>query len=226
MSTFLELVQDLHRESGASGSAPVTVLNQRGEAQRLVNWIRDADTYVQDLWENWKFRRALYSEVTAIGINALPIVQDVTFYDERSFKIIENGTTEEFPIEVVEYDDIKDEVRDTSSSIPFRVIIMPDGTLEVDPVPDAAHTIKCDYYINPVEMTLDADTSIIPSRFHRVILGRALILYANYENAPEIKTQGSEIYTEQLARLENNQLPNEFNSRYRTGGFFEVIGSQ
>lgn len=226
MSTFLELVQDLHRESGASGQAPTAVTGQTGEANRLVKWVQSADKYVQDLWENWKFLKQDYSEVTAVGSNVLPVVQNVAFYDNDSFFLIENGQTDKNPIEVVEYDKIKDEIRDTSDGVPFRVILMPDFTLQVDPVPDAAHTIQGDYYINAVEMEANDDVSIIPARFHEIILGRALILYANYENATEIKTQGGEIYTEQLARLENNQLPNQFNARFRTGGFFEVVGGQ
>lgn len=225
MSTFIELVQELHSESGASGQAPTSVVNQTGESKRLVNWIRNADRYVQQLWENWKFLRQGYNEVTTQGQKALPVVQGVEFYDNLSFFLIEEGTTDKQPIDVVEYDQIKNEIRDDDPGLPFRVIIMPDNTLEVDPVPDGAHTILGDYYIEPVIMQANDDVSIIPSRFHRVILGRALVLYANYENASEIKTQGTEIYGEQLARLENNQLPNQFNSRYRTGGFFEVSAS-
>lgn len=223
MSTFLELVQDLHRESGAAGQAPTTVVNQRGEYNRLVNWIRDADTYIQDLWENWKFMRARYNEDTQADNNALPVGINVAFYDEDTFKLIESGQTQEDLIEVVEYDAIKGEVRDTQTGVPYRVIIMPDGTLEVDPVPDGAHTVKCDYYQNAIEMTGNDSVSIIPARFHKAILGYALILYANYENAAEIKRQGEEIFSLQMTRLENSQLPNQFNSRYRTGGGFEVV---
>lgn len=223
MSTFLELVVDLHRESGAAGAAPATVVNQRGEYKRLVNWIKDADMYIQDLYENWKFMRAEYSEDTLVGNNSLPTVQDVAWYDEDTFKIIENGTTDENLIEVVEYDTIKGEIRDTTSNVPYRVIIMPDNTLQVDPVPNAAHTIKCDYYRNAVEMTANTDISLIPPRFHKAILGYGLMLYGGYENAKESLEQGEKIFGTQLARLENNQLPNQFNSRYRTGGGFEVI---
>ena len=55
MSTFLELTQDLHRESGAAGSAPSTVVGQTGEAQRLVKWIQRADLQIQKLWHDWEF---------------------------------------------------------------------------------------------------------------------------------------------------------------------------
>lgn len=223
MSTFLQLVVDLHRESGAAGQAPSTVVGQRGEYNRLVNWIKDADLYIQDLYENWKFQRSSYSEETLVGNNALPTVQDAAWYDEKTFKIIEEGETQENLIEVVEYDAIKSEIRDTASGVPYRVIIMPDNTLEVDPVPDGAHTIKCDYYRNAVEMTGNGDVSVIPERFHKAILGYALILYANYENAAEIMRRGETTFGQQISRLENSQLPNKFNSRFRTGGEIEVI---
>ena len=224
MSTFLELVVDLHRESGAAGQSPTTVLNQRGEYNRLVNWVRDADTYIQDLYENWKFMRAQYSDVTQAGNNVLPVASNaIGMYDEGTFKLIEAGQTQENLIEVVEYDAIKNEIRDTQTGVPYRVILMPDSTLEVDPVPDDAHTVKCDYYKAAVEMVGNDSVSVIPARFHKAILGYGLMLYANYENAAEIKRQGEEVFSLQVTRLENNQLPNQFNSRYRTGGGFEVV---
>jgi hypothetical protein len=201
------------------------VINQRGEYKRLVGWVTRADTFVQKLYENWKFMRVEYSESTLLDSPNLPTVANLLRYDEDTFKIIEEGSTDPNLIEVVEYEDIKSEIRDTTSGIPDRVIFMPDGTLQVEPPANGAHTINCDYYQTPVKMVANDDVSIIPARYHDIILGRALILYANYENAPEIKGQGTEIYIEQLARLENNQLPNKFGSRYRTGGFFEVVAS-
>lgn len=224
MSTYLELVQNLHTEVGAAGEPPSTVLNQRGEAARLVNWIKRADEYIQEMWENWKFLRVVYDESTTASAVALPILQDVSFWDNFSFKIYDTVT--DLPddlLEVVEYDAIKNELRDVEENRPFRVIIMPDNTLEVEPTPDDAYRITADAYIAPTLLAADDDISSIPTKFHQAILGRAMILYANYENAPEIKTQGQEIYSEQLTRLQNNQLPNKFLSQFRTGGVFEVI---
>jgi len=231
MSTFLELVQDLHAEVGAAGVAPTTVVNQTGEAKRLVNWIKRADQQVKRLYENWKFLRAEYSQATTATVNTLAKPAALKFWDvsseKNTFKCLYNGDTDKSLIDVVEFDDVKDEILDTDSGPPDRIIIMPDNSLLIEPTPDAAHTIYADYYVTAESTILanNSDVSVIPEEFHDVILARAMIFYANYENAPEIKTQGTELYTEVLARLENSQLPNKFNSRFRTGGHFEVIAS-
>ncbi len=226
MSTFLEMVQDLHRESGASGQSPTTVENPTGETRRLVRWIQGSNEFIQKLYINWKFLRKEDNRPLTPSNAFLSKPNDLSWWDEDTFFLIEEGTTEKIPLEVVEYDKIKGEILDTSEDIPFRVIIMPDNNLQFEPVPNGAHTFLADYYIKPVKIVNNSDISIVPEQFHNVIVGRALVLYANYENAPEIKTQGQEVYSEFLARLENDQLPNQFNARFRTGGFFEVIGSQ
>lgn len=225
MSTFLQLVQDLHREVGAAGVKPAAVTSQTGEAERLVGWIKEADLYVQNLWSDWKFLWDQFDtgNVTTASVNSLSKPANFGHWDFETFRIIEPGQTESNPIDVVEYHDIRGETLDTSESIPNRVIVMPDDNLQFEPVPDAAYTILADYYAEPTPLAANADVSAIPEKYHPVILGRAMILYANHENAPEIKDQGSEIYIEQLARLENKQLPNKKDARFKSGGFFEVI---
>lgn len=225
MSTFLKLVQDLHRETGAAGAKPVSVVNQVGEADRLVGWIQEADIYVQSLWTDWKFLWSQWTtgNVTTASVNSLMKPTDHNFWDFESFKIIEPSSTDQNPIDVIEYHEVRGTILDTSEANPARIIIMPDDNLQFEPVPDGAYTILADYYAKPTLMAANTDVSSIPEEFHQVILGRAMILYANHENAPEVKDQGNEIYVEQLARLENKQLPNKENSRFKSGGFFEVI---
>lgn len=225
MSDFLTLVQDLHRESGAAGIAPTSVIDQKGEAGRLVKWIREADLYVQTLWVNWRFLWAQFTanNTTTAGVNALAAPTDLNYWDFKTFKIILPGETDQNPLGVVEYDKVKSDILDTAQDIPSRAIVMPDNSLQFEPIPDAIYTIIADYFVKPTALAANIDVSDIPPEFHQVILGRAMILYGNFENAPEIKDQGNEIYIEQLARLENSQLPNQENARFTTGGFFEVI---
>jgi hypothetical protein len=224
VSTYLELVQDLHRETGASGPEPTTVIGLRGEADRLVGWVKSADMFIQELWVTWRFLWDQFDtgNVTTASTNALLAPSNLNFWDFKTFKIIEPGETDENPLTSVEYDSIKRDILDTSEDIPSRAIVMPDNNLKFEPVPDAAYTILADYYKKPTPLAANGDVSLIPEEYHQAIVGRAMILYANYENAPEIKDQGKEIYIEQLARLENHQLPNLENSRYTTGGVFQV----
>lgn len=220
MSTFLELVQDLHRECGAAGAAPSSVASQVGEYQRLVKWVIQADRYVQSLWTDWKFLWSQTSGLTTTAtVATLAKPSDLNFWDYSTFVIGGDPIPEDA---VVEYHDIRGEVLDTSEGKPSRVIILPNDNLQFEPVPDDTYTVTADYWRKPTSLAANADVSAIPEEFHPVILGRALILYANYENAPEVKTQGEEIYIDFLARLENSQLPNKKNSRFRQGGFFEV----
>ncbi len=221
MSTFLVLVQDLHREVGAAGVVPTTVASQTGEALRMVNWIISADEYIKNLWTDWKFLWAESGNMaTAASSNTLASPpSDLNFWDFETFRI--DGE----PLDVVEHHKVKHEIRDTSEAEPSRAIIMPDNTVEFEPVADAIYQVTAEYFKQPTLLAANADVSAIPATYHKAILGRAMILYANYEGAPEIKTQGEEIYTEQLARLENHELPNEEHARFKQGGFFEVIAS-
>lgn len=217
---YLQLVQALHRESGAAGNAPSAVTNQTGEALRLVNWVKSANLYVQNLWVNWKFLRETYSQALTPSTNTLSAPADLGMWDTDTFRLTEVGETDSSSILAAEYEDVKGEEVDDTAGTPWRATVMPDGSLRFEGTPDAADTFTADYYRVPdeTELTANTDTPTIPARFHDVILGRALILYANFEGAEEIRKQGVEIYTDYLARLENSQLPNHGHSRFRTGG--------
>jgi hypothetical protein len=224
MSTFLELVQDLQREVGASGSQIASVVAQVGENQRMVRWVQDADFYIQNRWLNWKF---LWNQVqipTVPGNVGLAAPTDLNFWDYKTFKI-NDGTPgdEDGQIIAIEHDMLKTLVRDNTQAKPGTVIIMPDNTLEFEPVPDAVYQIKADYFRKPTKLAANNDVSRIPEQYHQAILGRAMALYANYEAAPEIKAQGEEIFEEAYGRLENHELPNQRFSRFQsTGSFFDV----
>jgi hypothetical protein len=229
VSTFLELVQDLHRESGAGGAAPTSVIGQTGEANRLVGWIREGDTYIQNLWLNWKFLWNQVTLMTATGIDSLSPPSDLLFWDYKTFKLNDPSiaNADDQPLNFVEHDSIKWLIRDTQLAEPSTIILMPDNSIEFEPVPDKTYDIKADYFREPTLLAANSDVSAIPGAYHPAILGRALILYSNFENAPEIRTQGQEIYGDFLPRLENNQLPNQRYSRYQsTGSFFDVNANQ
>ena len=223
MSTFLELLKQLHRDVGAAGTEPAAVTGLTGEAKRLANWIIQTDNYIQLKWVNWKFLRATYSVATVASTATAAKPAGLKYWDFKTFKIIEPGQTDKNLFNAIEYDKVKGDILDTAEDIPWRAIVMPDNSLRFEPIPDAAYTIEADYYTVPTLLAANADISDIPPEYHQIIIGRAMILYANFESAPEIKDQGEEIYVEQLALLENDQLPNQEHSRFNTGAMIEVI---
>lgn len=218
MSTFLQQVQALHRECGCAGTAPAAVTGQAGQNLRLVNWIIEADYIIQTLYVDWKFLwKASSGLTTTATVATLAKPSDLNYWDFETFRLAGDA------IEVVEYHEIKDEILDTSQTQPSRIIVMPDSSLKFEPVPDDTYTVSADYYQVPTKLAANADESAIPAEFELCVLGRAMMLYANYEGAPEIKTQGMELYVEHLARLENHELPNKQNARFKQGGYFAVM---
>jgi hypothetical protein len=226
MSDFLTLSQDLHREVGAAGVEPSAVTNQAGENKRLVAWVKQADYKIQNKWINWKFLRTEFitANQTAAGVNSLAKPADLKTWDLKTFKIIYPGQTEENEIPGIEYEDLKGWVFGTSNGPPGLVIVMPDNSLKFDVPPDGIYTILADYYKKPVKLVANTDVSLIPEEYHEsAVLGQAMMYYANFESAPEIKQQGMELYEEGMLEMENHQLPNRNYSRARTGGGFEVM---
>lgn len=232
MSTLLSWVQDLWREAGAAGVLPATTTSATGETRRFTQWIIRADIHIQNLWTDWKFLRNTMTIATVANQSTITTPLAPVFaaagcstWDFDTFYIIYPNSPQHVPIKVVEYETSRHETLDpTQVGTPSRVIVMPDNTLRLDPpIPDQIYIIGADYFMPPVRMSVDGDTSLIPAQFHEAVLGKALMYYGNFENAADAKTQGQELYDDYVARLENNQLPNVKNARFKSGGFFEVI---
>jgi len=224
---FLTLVGEVHRESGSGGTAPTTLTGLRGENERLKNWTARAYLEIQEKFSDWKFLwnqhsmaitagTALYNPLLAGGLSLSPN-SNIGEYDRDTFFI---GTDK---LEVVDYLDVKSIAAPTTAGAPWQAVIMPDDGLRIDPIPDADATLTFDYWSTPVGLTNDDDEPVIPLRFHQAIIGKALIFYANYENAPEIRQTGEEMYMEWMQKLEADQLPGDRYQHVKAEGGNMVI---
>lgn len=206
--TYLELVQALWRETGTGGPEPQSILNQVGEAKRLVEWVKKADIHIQTLYRDWNFLWAQGSFDTVDGQRIYGLAPDMSHVDRDAWYI----TSDQYPTGLAfdEYLDIKDESLDTvTTAKPYQVTMLPDRTVRLTPIPDATiHTIGYDYWTAPVELTEnDAAVSVIPEEFHRAILGKAIMYYAEYEAAPEQMEHGGRMFAHHMENLIARELP-------------------
>lgn len=225
--TFLELVGEVHRESGSGGTAPTSFDNLRGENLRLKNWVAKAYRDIQEKYVDWKFRwaqgtidlsagTAIYDPLPSGSLSLSPD-KSIAEYDRDTFRL--NGEQ----LAVVNYHAIKDEPLATTAGYPYRVVILPDDTLRFDPPPDQDYVVTFDYWVTPDVMGATTDEPIIPKRFHDVIVAKALMYYASYENAPEILQQAQLMMAELMPKLEADQLPGDRYMQQKAEGNEMVI---
>lgn len=207
--TFLDLVQDLHRESGASGAAPGSVTGQKGEALRLVEWVKMADIEIQNLHLDWKFLAGEEALTITDAADIYPPPADHRHYDRETFQLeLADGSKK--PLTVQDELEVRSEIFYDEKSEPWRVIIRNDDQLKFDEPPDQTYTCNYAYYTQPVEQTDNIDQSQIPNYYrYGVIVGKALEYYADYEDAPEARRKSQLLLGFWLPKLEADQLPGD-----------------
>jgi hypothetical protein len=90
----------------------------------------------------------------------------------------------------------------TVQTRPVVVAVGPDQSLNLGPPPNGLYTVTADYFVAPSVMVLDTDIPLgLPTRFHMLIVYRAMMKYAGYESAPEVYQRGSEESARMRAQL-------------------------
>ena len=210
MSTYLQLVQDLGREVGASGIL-LTVTNATGEYARLVAWIKQAWTEIQEVNPDYLWQRKSIDFETVAGQGryyppefTVPVT-DFENWRNGSFRVYLNTVDNENLMSQLPYDTFRDTYlygsSRTTQGYPTVVTVAPDKSLQVALIPDRVYHIVADYYTLPQELTLDTDVPLMPSRFHMAIVYKAMQWYGSYENAPEVVMRGIDGYTRLMSNL-------------------------
>ena len=239
--SFLTLTTDLRRECSVSGDGPTAVTGQTGEYNRLVEWIQSAHEEIQAKWNDWAFLwkeesfstiadQADYDLTDSGDMGGAPNV--ISDFNEFAMfqpssglvgpKIWIDTTTDQLTfIPWSEYD----QNAYSGTQKPYEFTITPAGKFKFLPTPDAIYSVTFEYYRTPYVMAADADVPLIPTRFQRAIVARAMVYYGNYESAPEVKEDGVERYNEAMAQMEASQLPSSSEHRYSTNNNI-VISAQ
>lgn len=197
MATFLELVQDVARESGtlAGGSSLNTVQSQTGRAQKIVQWTARAWRNIQLERRDWSWMQIEFESV---------LEEDVLRYDAADLDVDRLGrwavdTPDNLPWSIYATGEQDQESRlehlpyhlwraryDFGTHDPGKPIcyaISPQRELCVGPAPDDNYVIRGGYTIAPQMLEDDDDVPEMPEEYHGAIVWEALKLLAIADEA-------------------------------------------
>lgn len=211
---FLEICQEIRSKAGISGTGPTTVISQTGEMGRVVSWGSEAWTKIQLLHDDWMFLWSDFSFTTDSSYcKYSPANTSIRDFDLQSLKIYETteGVTDESRLRYREYRDFhyKLEPYTTSTaSRPTTYTITPEREIQLYPWPDSTgYTVVGQCWTSPEILSSNADTPNIPAEYHMAIVWRAVMLYADYEEASDLRVVAEINFKEYLNQLEKRYLP-------------------
>ena len=222
MSTYLVLCQDMARDVGIPGTGPssVTSTSLSEEENAVVRYIANADQDVQSRWFDWDF---LWSEasITAISGTSTLTSSNSGFPSAlgnwKLDSLVWDKASDSYQIlEYMEWNSYREMYKygTVDSDVPEVYSIKPNNDLDLYPTPDSATVISAEYWATPTVLAADADISAIPPRFHKIIIARAKMYYAENEDAPEIMAGAVAEFEDLLDKLEADQLPSQKNRRF------------
>lgn len=212
---YLQLCQKLRQECGISGTGPTSVLSQTGEMQRITTWVSTAWNDIQNLHDTWRFMWAQTSQpLTAGGRIYDPSadwalsVKDWDFDTVKLYRTSAGIADEQFLV-FMPWDEFKQFFNwgQVLSQRPTIFTKRPDDTLMFNYQLDGDYTLHADYWQLPTTLAADSDTPGIPTRYHDVIVWKAAMMYAEYEEAGVVYAAMQRRYKQLLSELERLYLP-------------------
>ncbi len=210
--TYLDLCKAIVSELGiAGGTGPSAVTGQRTELKNIVDWVADADLYVQNLWSNWNFLWTEASGTVTAGESEIITLTNMRSEIEDGL-LFDPGTNGAYRPKYMPWRAFKVQYE----TKPKRTARRPDhwsrtpaGIIKLSQKTASNLDFSMDYHALPTRMSANGSISPIPTPYDRIILCRAKLIYSEREDAPEITAGASAEYLDILEKLESFALPNQ-----------------
>lgn len=190
MATFLELVNDVGRESGTMGGQQLaSVANAAGRWLKVVNWTRQAWEIVQRDRSDWLFLRKQFTASLFPGkARYTPVDLAINDFgswpslneDARKFTMFDPtiGRADEAPLLRISYDNwlARYDIGVVAQNRPTDYAFGDDRALYVGLTPNRQYTIRGHYRRSIQSLSADADIPYIHPDYHQIVVWRALML--------------------------------------------------
>lgn len=222
MATYLQLCQDVARESGTVGGATISsVTGNTGAVARLVQWTADAWRDVQRVEPDWLWMQGTFSGETVAGTREYSAADlGISSRFGRwlcGFRkpfwcyLTGEGQQTEQPLAFVEWPSFETNygfgAAAAATGRPGFMSINPQGEVVLYPKPDAVYTIRGNYQKAPQTLAADGDVPEAPEAYHDAIKWRALILMGVHDEAVEQVPSWDVFYRKLLAEMRVAQKP-------------------
>ena len=209
MSDFLQLSQRVRQETGTYGLGPTSVIGQRDHYAQIVAWTAQACADVCREWVNWAFLWSEGSLTLASGTatyspeaDCRQINEDTLYISGGSLGVSQNL------LEYIPFDDYRRmKASFTVNGLPWAFTVQPDGLIKMLPTPDAAYTVSYEYWAYATALTADDSVAPIPVAFEDVIVWKAAMYWAAFNEAEAEYQKFASNYVGAFKALEAAQLP-------------------
>lgn len=215
--SYLDLCKALVAELGVAGGNIAAVTGQSGELGNIVRWVADADLYIHNLWADWKFTWTSGPTGQLVNANGDTIssITDMASEIERGL-VLKAETVSAYRPRWMPWPQFREQFKTRpkqTNPTPGYWTVRPDGVIELSEKVTDNTAWSLEYYRVPTRMVNNNDLSLIPTRFDRIIIARAAIMYGVREDAPEIVSGFAAEYDDTLEKMESAYLPGQRNSR-------------
>jgi hypothetical protein len=208
---YLTLCQETIGDTGIAGGDPLaidTVVGQTGRLGDVVRYVRNACVEIDNLWKDWKYLWFEHtSGVLATSSNAPPGPAFSVQQWDRSTFWLDKFTGSPKQLKYEEWTTFRNRGSTLQTARPTIISVRPDNTLRVNSNCDQDRPFAAEGWRQPVLLAADADVPLMPENFHRIIVARAQIFYANRHDAPEVLEGAEAEYMDMLDKLQSAQCP-------------------
>jgi len=217
--TFFDLCEQVVEDAGISGTF-TSVVNQKGEFRRVVNWVKRAVTEVEGVWFDWDFLHVFHTFDTIAAVPDYPATPDHNLWDVATAKI----PAQNQPIVYEMWTRRKLDPTPLELGDPHMFTVLPDKSIRFYDTPSTVQTVTIEYWRRPTELLVNTDEPSVPVQFRDILVAKALQFYANYESSDEVKQQALEIFSVKMRQLESHSAPSrQARDSINTGSQVQVV---